>query len=179
LRCAARHGCVQDAIVRGRPCCRQPSRAAGSAYRLPLSAAASVLVSLAWPPGLRDRERAQAPPRAPGPPASSPRPSGPSARRLARAVYLGCCWGTSREAPGTLHFLPARNCASAARVGDAGLRCRAREGCLSGRPPLHGARQAAVLARPASTVPCPGFRSGQGDPMTCTSVARCRIRICL
>ena len=30
------------------------------------------------------------------------------------------------------------NRASAARVGDAGLRCRARKGCLRGRPPLRG-----------------------------------------
>jgi hypothetical protein len=118
LRRAARHGCVQDAIVRGRPCCRQPNSAAWAADlragchwpRQPLFSSAyhgcagcGICVQAAivrrspcfCPPGLRDSARAPAPPRAP----KGPRPSGPNAQRLTGAVYLGCCWGTSPALP--------------------------------------------------------------------------------
>ena len=40
---------------------------------------------------------------------------------------------------------------------------------VSAAGPLYGARQAAALARPASTVPRPSFRSCQVEPMACTS----------
>jgi len=100
----------------------------------------------------------------------SPRPSGPNtparARGLSRAPR-GRCRGASL---GTLlHFLPAPSpCERCAYRGRWPALSSSR-GLFPRQPPLHGAQQAAALARPASTVPRPSFRSRQVEPVTCTS----------
>ena len=98
------------AIVRGSPCFRQPSMAAGSACRLPLSTAAPVFVSLAWLRGLRDRARvrpsAQVPkgprpsgPRAPGPQAPAPSASACGLSRVLLGRRRTPAWWPNRDAP--------------------------------------------------------------------------------
>jgi len=71
-----------------------------------------------------------------------------------------------------------RNRESATRVGDAGLRCRAREGCLRGRPPCTGGnRPPRWLVQHRQSLVQVSDRA-KSTPWLAQAVARCRIRIC-
>ena len=70
----------------------------------------------------------------------SPRPSGPNTPARARAIFLGRLAGAARAPAWEPSSISSqlRHRASAARIGDVGLRCRAREGCFRGSPPCTG-----------------------------------------